>query len=63
VEWKGLACLLVVILGIVLFLYGANYYDEIVGWTGVGLFIGGILAYVFLRIFSLWTKSESDQKP
>ena len=62
-EWKGLACLLVVILGIVLFLYGANYYDDIVGWTGVGLVIGGILAYVFLRIFSRWTKSESDQKP
>ena len=62
-EWKGLTCLLAVILGVVLFLYGANYYDEVVGWTGVGLFVGGILAYVILRIFLLRTKSTSDQKP
>jgi hypothetical protein len=62
-EWKGLICLLAVILGVVLFLYGANYYDEVVGWTGVGLFAGGILAYLILRIFLLHTKSASDQKP
>jgi hypothetical protein len=69
-EWKGLACLLVVILGVILFLYGANselyginYYDNVVGWTGVYLFVGGILAYVFLRILSYETKRTSDQKP
>jgi hypothetical protein len=62
-KWKGLACLLAVILGIVLFLYGANYYDAVTGWTGVGFFLGGILAYVLLRIFSPQKKSASDQKP
>lgn len=60
-EWKGFACLLVVILGLVLFLYGANYYNNIVGWTGVYLFVGGILAYVLLRILLPDTKSTSDQ--
>jgi len=63
VDWKGLACLLVVILGVILFLYGANYYDNFVGWTGVYLFFGGIVAYVLLRVFWHPTKSVSDQKP
>lgn len=62
-EWKGLACLLVVILGILLFLSGANYYNNIVGWAGVYLFFGGIVAYVLLRVFLHPAKSESDQKP
>lgn len=62
-EWKGLACLLVVILGIILFLYGANYYNNIVGWAGVYLFVGGIVAYVLLRVFWHPAKSASDQKP
>jgi hypothetical protein len=62
-KWKGLACLIVVILGVVLFLFGANYYDAVVGWTGLGLFVGGILVYALLRIFSSQSNSPSDQKP
>ena len=46
-----------------MFLYGANYYDNFVGWTGVYLFFGGIVAYVLLRVFWHPTKSVSDQKP
>jgi len=61
--WReGLACLFVIILGIVLFLYGANYYNNLVGWAGVYVFVGGILAYVFLTIFSRLKKAVS-QKP
>ena len=63
VEWKGLACLLAVILGIILFLYGANYYNNIVGWAGVYLFIGGIVAYALLWVFRYLGESPSDQKP
>lgn len=62
-EWKGLACLLAVILGIILFLYGANYYNNIVGWAGVYLFVGGIVASVLLWVFWHPAKSASDQKP
>ena len=62
-EWKGLTCLLVVILGIVLFLYGANYYSDVVGWAGVYLFVGGIVTYLLLRVFLHSAKSGSDQKP
>jgi hypothetical protein len=49
-PWKVLVCLLIVILGFVLFLYGANYYDVTIGWTGVGLFVGGIVLYVVLNL-------------
>jgi hypothetical protein len=59
-DWKGLACLLVVILGVVLFLYGANFYNNFVGWAGVYLFVGGILAYVFVRIFFSGKDGEGD---
>jgi FtsH-binding integral membrane protein len=62
-RWMGLTCLLVVILGVVLFLYGSNYYDYIVGWAGVYLFVGGIIAYVLLRVFRHPAKSVPDQKP
>ena len=55
-PWKVLLCLLVVVLGFVLFLYGANYYDATIGWTGVGLFVGGIVLYVVLKLL------ESRQK-
>jgi len=62
-DWKGPACLLVVILGVILFVYGANYYDNVVGWTGVYLFFGGIIAYALLTVFWHPAKSASDQKP
>jgi len=62
-EWEELGCVLAVIMGIILFLYGANYYNAVVGWSGVGLFVGGILAYVLLRIFGAQRKSAPDQKP
>lgn len=55
-PWKGLVCLLIVVLGFILFLYGANYYDVTIGWTGVGLFVGGIVLYVVLKLL------ESKQK-
>jgi membrane-bound ClpP family serine protease len=52
------ACLSIVLLGVVLFLYGANYYNAAVGWAGVFLFIAGILAFLLLYIYS-----ELTQKP
>jgi hypothetical protein len=55
-PWKGLMCLLIVLVGFVLFLYGANYYDATVGWSGVGVFVGGIVLYVVLKLL------ESRQK-
>lgn len=52
--------MLIVLVGLVLFLYGVNYYDATVGWTGFGLFIGGIVFYVFLKLRTIL--GESKQK-
>jgi|GEM_PF-5849380 hypothetical protein len=38
-----IACALLALSGIVLFLYGANYYNNIVGWTGVYLFAAALV--------------------
>ena len=52
-DW---VCLGLVILGVVLFLYGANFYDANVGWAGVFLLIMGILAFLILYIYGELTK-------
>lgn len=56
---KSLAILFVVILGIVLFLVGANYYDEVSGWSGFFLIVGGIIAYLVLGVYGVLRKRES----
>jgi hypothetical protein len=62
-SWTDWICLGIVILGFVLFLYGANFFDAVVGWIGVYLFFGGILAFLVLYIYSELTKKEVLQKP
>jgi membrane-bound ClpP family serine protease len=57
--WKEPLCLLLVVVGVVLFLYGANYYDAVVGWTGVGVFVGGIVLYVVLKAYDYVAKKGS----
>ena len=39
-----------VILGVVLFLYGANYYNAVIGWAGVAFIAGGIVAEIVLKV-------------
>jgi hypothetical protein len=56
VSWKSLVILLAVILGIVLFLYGANYYNAISGWSGVFLIFAGIIAYLALEAYEALRK-------
>jgi len=55
-SWEDLACLGVIILGIVLFLYGSNYYNAAVGWTGLCLMIGGFLAEIVLQVYDILVK-------
>jgi len=59
-DW---ACLGMVILGFVLSLYGANFYDAIVGWVGVYLIIGGILVFLLFYIYNELTKKGEVQNP
>ena len=58
-DW---ACLVVVILGFALFLYGANLFNAVVGWAGVSIFFGGILVFLVLYIYGELTKKEDAQK-
>ena len=46
------------IAGFLLFLYGANAYNAIVGYSGIYLFIGSIAAYLILYIYKEITKKK-----
>jgi hypothetical protein len=59
----NLACLGMTILGFVLFLYGANFYDAVIGWVGVYLIIGGILVFLLFYIYNELTKKVKVQNP
>jgi membrane-bound ClpP family serine protease len=62
-SWTNWACLGMIMLGFVLFLYGANYFDATVGWAGVYLFIIGILGMLVLYIYGELTKKANVQNP
>jgi hypothetical protein len=62
-SWTDWACLGMVISGFALFLYGANFYNGVVGWVGVYLFLGGILAFLIFYIYNELTKKVAVQNP
>jgi len=62
-SWTDWVCLGIIVLGFVLFLYGANYFDATIGWAGVYLFIIGILAILILYIYGELTKKVNVQNP
>ena len=57
--WKGVLCFLLVVVGTILFLYGANYYDAAIGWTGLGVFISGFVIFLILKAYEFFTKKKS----
>jgi divalent metal cation (Fe/Co/Zn/Cd) transporter len=59
-DW---VCLGVIILGLVLTFYGANFYDALIGWVGAYLFLGGILAIIVFYIYGELTKKAEVQNP
>jgi len=56
VTWKDLVCLCLIVIGAVLFGYGSNYYNAFVGWFGVYLLFGGILAEIILKVYEILRK-------
>ena len=54
---------LTAIIGILLFLYGANYYDSIVGWVGVALVAASLVGLLVLYVYDELTKRTHIQKP
>ena len=60
-SWKDWVCVAFIILGIILFLYGANYYSQTIGWTGVVFFVGGVIVLVLLYVYNLLNKKEEKE--
>jgi uncharacterized membrane protein YjfL (UPF0719 family) len=52
-----------VILGFVLFLYGSNFFDAVVGWIGFYFIIGGIIVFLLFYIYNELTKKAEVQNP
>jgi hypothetical protein len=50
-SWLSLVSALFVLVGLSLFLYGANVYNAAIGWTGFSLCIAGILIYVITFLY------------
>jgi len=50
-SWTDWVLLVAFIVGLVLFLIGANIYNAIVGYGGVYLSIGSIAAYLILYVY------------
>jgi hypothetical protein len=44
------------IAGVVLFLYGANYFNAVAGWSGVALAVGGFVAEIALKLYEVAVK-------
>ncbi|MGD6809899.1 MAG: hypothetical protein ACQCN3_09405 [Candidatus Bathyarchaeia archaeon] len=57
-SWLNWISVILVIVGIGMFLYGANVYDATVGWTGFYLGIAGILLYIATSIYVQIKKEE-----
>jgi hypothetical protein len=55
-SWTDWTLLAAFIVGFILFLYGANTYNAIVGYGGIYLFIGSIAVYLVLYIYHEITK-------
>ena len=62
-SWKDIVCIILVILGIVLFLYGSNAYDAVAGYAGIGLFFGGIVLYAVLQAYKAVLKNSEKLEP
>jgi len=52
----------VAVVGIVLFLYGAKYYDPVVGWVGVALVAATAVGLLMLYVYDELSKRETAQK-
>jgi len=57
-SWKDIVCVYIIVIGVVLFLYGSNYYNALAGWTGVYLVIGGFFAEIVLKLYESIRKKK-----
>ncbi len=62
-SWTDWSLLAVFIAGFLLFLYGANTYNAVVGYGGIYLFIGSIAAYIIIYLYKELKKRETCEVP
>jgi drug/metabolite transporter (DMT)-like permease len=58
-DWVFFA---LIVLGVIFFLIGANYWNEVVGWLGVFLITGSIVAWILLYVYGS-LESRRTPKP
>ena len=51
-------CMILIVVGAVWFLYGANVYNAAIGWAGIGVFIVG---WVLIFVVNLSTYREKKK--
>lgn len=56
-----LAFLCAILIGVLLFLYGANYYNALVGWAGFYLVVVVFFAGVVLKIYGVVRKRGKSE--
>ena len=52
-DWM---CVVLIVLGLLLFLVGANYYESLIGWLGVFIVIGSVIALIVLYSYNVLSK-------
>lgn len=55
---KDIVILIVVVVGVVVFLYGSNSYDAVSGWGGLVLAAAVVIAYLALEIYGVLGKKR-----
>lgn len=58
-SWRDLLCVFLVIVGLIMFLFGSNAYNTVLGWGGVVLIAVGFIAEIALQAYSFLRKRES----
>jgi hypothetical protein len=62
-SWTEWACLGIFIAGFLLFLYGANLYNPLVGYIGLYMWIGAIIIYLLTYVYKELTEKPAIQNP
>jgi len=58
-SWINWACVGLIVLGFVLFLYGSNSYEAGIGFAGLFLLVVGIVGALVVYVYSELTKRGS----
>ena len=62
-SWLSFTSVLFIIVGLSLFLYGANIYNAIIGWTGFCMIITGVLIYVVPFLYIQLSRKKLETTP